>query len=162
MTHRTPERQKIEIEVRPEAEPEPATRNREPDSYPETESIVALLSQVTRRGDWEPPERLRVFACMGRAVLDFRKAVLPPGITEVQALSLMGSVKIIVPPELDVEINGNALLGRLDHKTIRGGVKRIIKDWLGTGEPEPDPDEDAPLLQINATAVLGDVSVRVM
>ncbi len=160
MTHRTPERQKIEIEVRPE--PAPPSRNREPDSYPETESILALLSQVTRRGEWEPPERLRVFACMGRAVLDFRRAVLPPGITEVQALSLMGSVKIIVPPELDVEINGNALLGRLDHKTLRGGVKRIIRDWLGTGEPEPDPDEDAPLLQINATAVLGDVSLRVM
>ncbi len=160
MTHRTPERQGIEIEVRPEAEA--PSRNREPDPYPETERILALLSQVTRRGEWEPPERLRVFACMGRAVLDFRKAALPPGITEVHALSLMGSVKIIVPPELDVEINGNAFLGRLDHRTIRGGVKRIIKDWLGTGEPEPEPNEDAPLLQITATAVLGDVSLRVM
>ncbi len=158
MTHRTPGRPKIELEVCSV----PATRNREPEPYPETETIFALLSQVTRRGEWEPPERMRVFACMGRAVLDFRKAVLPPGITEVQAFSLLGSVKIIVPPELDVEINGNALLGRLGHKTLRGGVKRIIKDWLGTGEPEPDPDEEGPLLQITANAVLGDVSLRVM
>jgi hypothetical protein len=151
--------------VVPDRADAPAVRRRRPElePEPETETILAVLSQVTRRGEWEPSERVRVFACMGRAVLDFRKAILPPGVTEIRALSLMGTVKIIVPPELDVEINGSAFLGRLDHKSPHSRVKRLIKDWIGSGEPETEvAEEDAPFLRIRCTALLGDISLRVV
>jgi hypothetical protein len=43
---------------------------------------IALLGGSERRGAWTPPRELYTIAVMGGAGLDFREAVMPPGVTE--------------------------------------------------------------------------------
>lgn len=105
--------------------------------------VMALLSGVQRKGHWEPPARLYVGALMGGAELDFREADLLEGVSEVVILAVMGGVKIVVPPDLDVEVEGIGLLGGFQHLSRRTG------------------DDDAPLLRIRGLAVMGGVNVKV-
>lgn len=105
--------------------------------------VMALLSGVQRKGHWEPPARLYVGALMGGAELDFREADLLEGVSEVVILAVMGGVQIVVPPDLDVEVEGIGLLGGFQHLSRRTG------------------DDDAPLLRIRGLAVMGGVSVKV-
>jgi len=105
--------------------------------------VFAVMSGARRRGHWEPPARLYVTALMGGADLDFREADLLEGVSEVVVLALMGGVNIIVPPELDVEVNGVGLLGGFPHLSRRSD------------------DHDAPLLRIRGLALMGGVNVKV-
>ena len=96
-----------------------------------------------RKGTWEPPETLQAFALMGGIELDFREAALLEGTTEVQVFALMGGIQIIVPDDIDVEVNGFGFMGGFDH------VSQHV--------PEPG----RPLLRIKGLAVMGGVSVKV-
>ena len=82
---------------------------------------------------------------MGGAELDFREAALAPGVTEVKVFSLLGGVEVIVPPGLNVECRGIALLGGFEH--------------LADAEMHPDPH--APTLRITGLALMGGVHVSV-
>ena len=74
----------------------------------ETRTLFAVLGTTKRRGPWEPPERVRAFALLGTVELDFREADMLPDLTEVDALSLLGRVKIIVPEGLSVARPSNS------------------------------------------------------
>jgi predicted membrane protein len=69
---------------------------------------------------------------MGAGRLDFREARMPPGVTEVNILAVMGNVEILVPPELAVETHGFGLMGHFEGLDQAGG----------------DTDPDAPRLVI--------------
>ena len=127
---------------------------------PRPEMILSIFGRVTRRGEWEPPERLRCVALFGWARLDFREALLPPGVTEVQATAIFGRVEILVPDDLNLEVNGTALLGSVDHHSIGGGLKRFLRDRFGSGSEAPD-EEDAPFLDVRGVGIFGRVTVRV-
>jgi hypothetical protein len=105
---------------------------------------VAILGGVERRAAWTSPSQLRAFALMGGIVLDFREASLLPGLTEIQVVTLMGGVQLIVPPGLSVEVSGNAVLGGFDH--------------LDRTPPEADPNR--PVLRVHGLAILGGVAVE--
>ncbi len=107
------------------------------------QTVAAILGGVTRRGPWRPPRRLRVLTIMGGAVLDFREAALPPGVTEIEVVALMGGAHIIVPPQLAVEMSGMAVMGGFDH-----------------AERAPlAPDPERPVLRIRGFAMMGGVHV---
>jgi hypothetical protein len=110
---------------------------------PESETLVAVLSGAVRKGEWEPRERVRVFALMGGAELDFREAVLLEGVTEVLVFALMGGVNILVPPDINVQSQGFGFMGGFTHLDHRS------------------EDADAPLLRIRGLAVMGGVDVKV-
>jgi hypothetical protein len=57
----------------------------------------------------------------------------------------MGGAEIIVPPGLNVESDGIAILGGFDH----------------TEEASLDPDPDAPILRLRGLALLGGVEVKI-
>ena len=107
--------------------------------------LVAIMGGVERRGRWLPAEKTFVFALMGGGVLDFRDVSLPPGETEVTILTLMGGVEIIVPPDMNVDVGGFALMGGFGHNNT---------------QPE-HPSPNAPLLKINGFAMMGGVEVMV-
>jgi len=147
----------------PEAPAPPAPRPAsEPafDPEEERERVVAVLGSAERRGEWEPPERVQAVAGLGSVVLDFRKADLPPGLTEVDAWSVMGSVEIVVPRDLEVELNGFSLLGSLEHKSGKRSLRRRVRQWSGDEAPAR-PAGDAPFLSVRGTAILGNVTVKV-
>lgn len=114
-----------------------------PVDYEERERLIALLSGVERKGSWEPPARLSVLAIWGGAKLDFCEADLLEGETVVDILAVMGGVEIWVPKDIDVEVNGTAIMGGFTHLA------------------QEAPDPDAPLLRINGFAVMGGVEVKV-
>jgi hypothetical protein len=77
--------------------------------------------------------------------LDFREALLPPGVTELKVYTVFGGVEVIVPPGLNVESRGIALMGGFEH----------VSDELTS------PDPDAPTLRITGIAVMAGVDVNV-
>lgn len=108
--------------------------------------VVACLGGSSRRGRWTPARKNFAVAVMGGAELDFREAVFGPGVTEVQVWAFCGSVDIIVPPGVNVESRGVALLGGFDHSA----------DTPSSGDP------NQPTLRITGVAMMAgvDVSVR--
>ena len=56
---------------------EPAPLEDEFGDEPLSEFMTAVLGSTSRHGEWEPADITRVFALMGNADLDFRRALLP-------------------------------------------------------------------------------------
>ena len=110
----------------------------------ERDNVLALFGGVERRGAWTLPRHLKASAVLGGIVLDFREALLSPGVTEVHVLALMGGVQIIVPPGLSVEVSGTAIMGGFGH------VERI------PGRLDPE----VPVLRVHGMAIMGGVAVE--
>jgi hypothetical protein len=82
---------------------------------------------------------------MGGVVLDFREALMAPGVTEVWIFTLRGGAEILVPPGLSVESDGVAILGGFEHR-----------------DDAPLHDlPDRPLLRLRGLAVMGGVEVSI-
>jgi hypothetical protein len=116
-----------------------------PETVPERQVVFAVMGGAERRGAWTPPRNLHVLAVMGGAELDFRDARFGPGVTEVTCFALMGGIEIIVPPGVQVETSGLALMGGFGHS--------------GTAQAPTDPD--APILRIGGLAIMGAVELDV-
>ncbi len=111
----------------------------------EKEFVVAVLGGSTRKGRWRPARKNFAIAVMGGTELDFREAVMGPGVTDLQVYTICGGVEIIVPPGMNVESHGIALLGGFDH----------VADSVHS------PDPHAPTLRITGVALMGGVDVTV-
>ena len=109
----------------------------------EVKRVLTICSGIQRQGTWRVPKKLRVVTVMGGTDLDFREAEFGPGATEVEVTVVMGGIAIIVPPHLQVECDGVAILGLFE------GMVR------GTGGPDPG----APLLRITGVAVMGALEI---
>lgn len=140
---------------RPSAAParradQPASANSyslaDPSRVKERELVIAVLGGTGRKGRWSPARNNFVISVMGGAELDFREAVLAPGVTEVQIYTVWGGVEIVVPPDLHVESHGFALMGGFEH----------------AAEDAVDPGPGAPTLRVTGFALMGgvDISVR--
>lgn len=110
----------------------------------ERQTAMSILGSTERRGIWTSARRLKALSVLGSTVLDFREARLPAGVVEVQVNAVLGSVEIIVPPELAVEVQGTGILGSFES--------------VDRAPAEPDPAR--PLLRIRGSAVLGSVEVQ--
>lgn len=84
--------------------------------------ILAVMGELRRRGAWNLPRELAVFAVMGNAKLDLRQATFPAGVTTINAFGLMSEISIIVPPDVGVEADGSALMGTVDSVSSRGST----------------------------------------
>src|SRR6202012_1875336 len=104
---------------------------------------VAILGSVERRGHWAVARASSALAVLGSVVIDLRDVTMPPGVTTLEVSAVLGSVEILVPPNLAVESEGSGILGSFE------GVHRV--------PPEPDPD--SPILRVQGRAVLGSIEV---
>jgi len=111
----------------------------------EKEFVIAVLGGSTRKGRWRPARKNFAIAVLGGTELDFREAVMGPGVTDLQVYTICGGVDIIVPPGMNVESRGIALLGGFEH----------------VADSVHHPDPHAPTLRITGVALLGGVDVRV-
>lgn len=109
-----------------------------------TQTLLAFMGGVERRGHWKPARKNIVVAVWGGAVLDFRDVDFPAGETEVFVFAMMGGAEIIVPPGLAVDASGIAIMGGFGH---------------ASAPSRPDPS--APVLRINGVAVMGGVDIIV-
>ena len=107
--------------------------------------IGALMGGAERRGHWLPAKHTIVLATMGGALLDFRDVQLPPGETEVTVICIMGGAEIIVPPTMNVDSDGIAIMGGFEHVNSVPSAR----------------DPQAPRLRLNGFVLMGGVDVQV-
>jgi hypothetical protein len=132
------------------------------------ETITALFSATTRRGEWLPAEEVHVRALFGNVTLDLRNALLAPGVTTLRCLVVCGAVEIIVPPKLEVELAASAFLGAVEQRNAGGNMRRFIASQIRRAidpgaeqrQAAQDPD-DAPLVRVEGRAVCGAIVVKV-
>lgn len=106
---------------------------------------IAIMSGTDRKGRWFPARRHVGIALMGGMDLDFRDAELLPGVTEVELWVMWGGIDVIVPPDLDVEVDGFALMG-----------------GIGELDQHPGPlEQQRHKLRIKARVLMGGVDVKV-
>ncbi|MEZ4417385.1 MAG: DUF1707 domain-containing protein [Gemmatimonadota bacterium] len=112
----------------------------------ERELMVGVFGGTHRAGHWFPARRSVAIGIMGGAKLDYRDAALPPGVTEVTAVAVMGGIEIIVPPDVVVDASGLAILGGFDHRS----------------EEPATHDPEAPILKVNGLALMGGVEIKTL
>ena len=113
---------------------------------PRAKKMIAIMGGVERKGHWNVPQVMNVYAMMGGVDLDFRDAVLQPGVTEIRTRVLMGGVDIIVPPGVAVEADGVAIMGGFDDHHRPG--------------PWSEADGPRPVLRITGMALMGGVDIE--
>jgi hypothetical protein len=106
------------------------------------EHFTAVLGDVKERLVGRIDRELVAVSVLGDVVLDLRQAHVPSGVVLITATAVLGDVKIIVPDGVVVRLSGFAVLG-----------DRKIK------VREIPPGRTAPVVQVRAHAVLGDVKV---
>jgi hypothetical protein len=111
----------------------------------EHEVVAGVMGGATRRGRWTPARRVNAIGIMGGVELDFREAVLAPGVTEVHAIAFWGGVQIVAPPDVRIECSGIGIMGGFDHRD----------DAVAPVDPM------APVIRITGIACMGGVEVRV-
>lgn len=80
-------------------------------------SVTALLARERRQGRWVVPASFPVTAFFGDVTLDFRQAIWQSKRVTIHATAIAGQIKLIVPPEIAVEMGGRSVLGV---RTVRG------------------------------------------
>jgi hypothetical protein len=106
-------------------------------------SSVAIMSSIDRKGFWRVSDRSTAVAAMGSVKLDLRSASISSSVTTIEAQAIMGSIIVIVPYGVEVELEGIAIMGSKEAKL--------------TGPPPPP---GAPIVRINAFSLMGSVIVR--
>jgi len=104
---------------------------------------VAIMSGVERKGFWRVDESTLAVSVMGNCKLDMRGAAISAPLTTINAYSVMGSVDVIVPFGVEVELEGVAIMGSKESK-LKG----------------PPPGPGAPVVRVNAFVLMGSVTVR--
>lgn len=124
---------------------EPLRRTRERGTArPATQQqyVIAVMSETATRGRWRPAPETTALAIMGNSVVDLQGAEFEGDELKISAIAFMGSVEIIVPDGVEVELTGFAIMG--DRSNMLQGP--ILPD--------------APLVRVDAYAVMGSVEIR--
>ncbi|MFI6344428.1 DUF1707 domain-containing protein [Streptomyces sp. NPDC050560] len=110
---------------------------------PSSSGAFAMWSGFERKGRWTVARRFTAFTMFGGGEIDLREARFEDREIRVRCFAVMGGMGVIVPPGLNVEVKGFALMG-------------------GFGRPtdDDDPDPDSPTVRISGFALMGGVGVR--
>jgi hypothetical protein len=112
--------------------------------------IVAIFSESRKQGRWVVPRQFRVLSIFGNAKVDLRESILQYRETIIEAQAVFAEIQIIVPPDVIVECDGDALLGSF---TLDEGKRR--------GARSAPPPSDAPIVRVIGSAHLASVTVKV-
>jgi hypothetical protein len=100
-------------------------------------SVAAVFGKERRDGRWVVPESLAVTAIFGEVVLDLREALLQASRITLLVTVIGGTVQLIVPEGVAVEMTGTSVLGR---------------KFSGSGAP---PMPGVPVIEVRALAMAG-------
>jgi hypothetical protein len=127
--------------------PAPAPVRRTPPGVPAVghNSSVAIMGETKRQGVWSVPEHHSAFALMGSVVIDLRQARLSARETHINASSIMGEVKIIVPAHVHVVVDGTPIMG--DYTQGKDKVPATV-------------GPDSPTVRVRGMALMGSVNVQ--
>lgn len=87
---------------------------------------VALLGTIKRGERWVVPARYTAAATLGTVELDLRDAVFASPETVIKAYGLLGTIRVVVPPGVEVRAHGVGVVGEfgrgLDAGTAAGAA----------------------------------------
>ena len=106
------------------------------------ERVIAVFGNDSRRGRWVVPPLVEARAYFGECDVQLHEAVIYQPHVVVDAFAFCGKVTVVVPEGIDVRVSGYAVLG--------------VRRFRVRQEPIPG----APIVEIRAHAVLGEVAVR--
>jgi hypothetical protein len=106
-------------------------------------SVAAVFGKERRDGRWVVPESLAVTAIFGEVVLDLREALLQASRITLLTTVIGGTVQLIVPDGVAVEMTGTSVLGR---------------KFNGSGVP---PMPGVPVIEVRALALAGRIKTVV-
>jgi hypothetical protein len=112
---------------------------------PAKESHLAIMSGFDRRGVWVVPEQLTVFCFWGGAELDLRQARFAAQECVVTIHAVMGGATVIVPPHVNVQMEGTGIMGGYS------GPSGLVDAKL---------DPTSPTVRIRGVAIMGGVNVE--
>ena len=104
--------------------------------------LMGIMSGFERRGRWNVPRRLTTLALFGGGVVDLRYADFTAPEVEIRSYSIFGGQTILVPPEVNVDLHGVAVMGAFDHRV------------QGDGSP------GAPCVRVSGFSLWGSVGVK--
>lgn len=112
---------------------------------PDSETHLAILSGMDRKGSWVVPRRMTVLAMMGGVNLDMREAQFAAPEVVLTVNAFMGGASIVVGPHTHVVIEGMGIMGGYS------GPSGMVPEEL---------DERSTTLRVRGLAVWGGVSVE--
>ena len=104
--------------------------------------LLAIMSGFERRGRWNVPKKLTTFALFGSGVVDLRYADFTAPDVEVHSYSIFGGQTILVPPEVNVDVDGVGVMGNFD-QSVKG-----------------DGTDGAPRVHVTGFSLWGNVSIK--
>lgn len=108
--------------------------------------VAGIFGRERRDGRWVVPDRLAVTAIFGEVVLDLREALLQSRRVTVLATVMGGTVQLIVPDGIAVEVTGTAVLSRKSGQATRQSA-------------DPPASPGTPVIEVRALALGGRVKV---
>ena len=114
--------------------------------------VVGVFGRDARSGRWVVPASLPVVAFFGEVELDLRDALLQSGRTIIYATVVAGTLHLIVPEGVAVEMNGTSVLTRRINRTAR-------MPGQGLGGPGDPADGGRIVIEVRTVAVAGTVKV---
>jgi hypothetical protein len=111
---------------------------------PDAKKLRVVMSAIERRGRWTVPKATNLSVFWGSAELDFRDASLGSGVTTIHVGVTMGSLEIVVPPWLAVDVDVSSFMGSVEER------HRVPSS----------PDPDRPILRIVGAVRLGSLEIE--
>src|SRR5437868_4662389 len=84
--------------------------------------LLSIMSNTERTGRWALPRQLQIRALMSSITLDLREATLPSGVCEIDLLSVMASLEILVPPGVIVEDLALGVMSSVENRALDDGL----------------------------------------
>jgi hypothetical protein len=109
---------------------------------PKRRRSIAILSGAKRKGPWVVPTEYTASAVLGGVDMDLREARFSDREVRIRAFAILGGVNIVVPDDIEVDVDGIGFMGAFDHS--------------GSGSGVPG----APRLRVTGFAFMGGVNVE--
>jgi hypothetical protein len=108
-----------------------------------TKKLTVMFSHLERTGRWVVPRTLHAYSLFGNIVLDFRDASLAAGTTTLDIKSTFGTIELILPPWLAIDVDVSSIAGNVEER------HRLARN--------PDPAE--PLLYVSGIVRFGNLCI---
>lgn len=108
------------------------------------EFSLCVMGDRKLQGDWLNADHATSLTLMGSTTLDLRDTALPPGRLRIDALAVMGEIKIIVPRGLPVKMSAFPFMGEAN---VHASVERRV-------------DRRNPWVEVSGVALMGSIVVK--
>lgn len=108
------------------------------------EFSLCVMGDRKMAGDWLNSDQATSFTLMGSTTLDLRNTALPPGRLKIDAIAIMGEIRILVPYGLPVKMSAFPFMGEAN---IHSSVEQRV-------------DRRQPWVDISGLALMGSIIVK--